>query len=69
MKYRILIKTVNVNIVSFNWFNGTAGNSPWETETEQEALQQYHELLKTNPHDNLTLVNVIPVDIEVSRSV
>jgi len=66
MKYRILIKTVNVNVASLNWFTGSAGNAPWETEDEQEALQKYQELLNAHPSGNLALVQVVPVSIEVT---
>jgi hypothetical protein len=66
MKYRILIKSVNVNVASLNWFTGSAGNIPWETDEEQEALQKYQELLNGNPSGNLTLVQVVPVNIAVT---
>jgi hypothetical protein len=68
MKYRILIKTVNVNVASLNWFTGSSGNTPWETEDEQEALTKYKELLTANPSGNLTLVQVVPMDTEVTAS-
>jgi hypothetical protein len=66
MKYRILIKLINVNVASLNWFTGSAGNTPWETEIEEEALVKYKELLNSHPVDNLTLVQVVPVNIEVT---
>jgi hypothetical protein len=66
MKYRILIKSVNVNVASLNWFTGSAGNMPWETEDEEEALAKYKELLNFHPIDNLNLVQVVPVTIEVT---
>jgi hypothetical protein len=66
MKYRVLIKSVNVNAASLNWFTGSAGNAPWETDAEQEALQKYQELLNVHPAGSLTLVQVIPVNIAVS---
>jgi hypothetical protein len=66
MKYRILIKSVSTNVASLNWFTGSAGNAPWETEIEQEALTKYQELLAVNPSDNMALVQVVPVDIAVT---
>jgi hypothetical protein len=66
MKYRILIKTVNVNVASLNWFNGPAGNTPWETDAENEALQKYQELLNAHPANHLTLVQMIPVNVAVT---
>jgi hypothetical protein len=69
MKYRILIKSVNVNVASLNWFTGSAGNAPWETEDEPEALSKYQELLASHPSGNLTLVQAIPVDIAVAAQV
>jgi hypothetical protein len=66
MKYRILIKSVNVNVAYLNWFTGSAGNTPWEADNEQDALLKYQELLNANPSGSLTLVQVIPVHIEVT---
>ena len=66
MKYRILIRSVNVNVASFNWFTGSAGSAPWETDVLQDALQKYQELLNANPSGGLTLVQVVPVNIAVS---
>jgi hypothetical protein len=66
MNYRILIKTVNVNVASLKWFTGPSGNNPWETESEQEALEKYQELLNSNPSGNLTLVQIVPVNISVT---
>jgi hypothetical protein len=66
MKYRILIKTVNVNVDSLNWFTGSSRATPWETDVEEEALQKYQELLNTNPSGNLTLIQVVPVNIAVT---
>ena len=67
MKYQILIKSfVNTNVAVLNWFLGSFGNTIWETENEQEAIQQYQDLLKIYPQDNLTLVNIIPVNVQVS---
>lgn len=66
MKYRILIKTINVNVSNLNWYTGSAGKDPWETENEQEALTKYQELLKANAAGNLSLVQVVPVSIEVT---
>jgi hypothetical protein len=69
MKYRILIKSVNTNVVSFNWFAGSTGNAPWETEDEQEALIKYQELLVSNSSGSLTLLQVVPVGIAVTALV
>jgi hypothetical protein len=66
MKYRILIRSISANVSSLNWFTGSAGNDPWETGDETEALQKYQELLNTNPSCNLTLTQIIPVNISVS---
>jgi hypothetical protein len=66
MKYRILIKKVNINVDYLNWFTGPSGNTPWETESEQEALEKYQELLNANPSGNLTLVQIVPVNISVT---
>ena len=68
MNYRILIRTVNVNVASLNWYTGAAGNTPWESDNEQEALQKYQELLSTNSSGNLALVQVVPVNISVSMA-
>jgi hypothetical protein len=67
MDYRILIRTVNVNVAGFDWFKGAAGPNPWETDDEQKALHQYQNLLKQHPAENLTLVQIVPVDIQVTR--
>jgi hypothetical protein len=69
MKYRILIKSVNINVASLNWFTGSSGNAPWETEVEQDALTKYQELLTANPSGNLTLVRVVPVSIAVTAEI
>jgi hypothetical protein len=42
------------------------GLPPWETNVEEETLQKYQELLNTNPSGNLTLVQVVPVNIAVT---
>ena len=66
MPYRILIRSVNVNVVSFNWFGGLAGNALWETEDEEVALQQYRNLIRQHPVENITLVRIVPVDVQVT---
>jgi len=66
MKYRILIRSVNINIVSFNWL--LVGNSPWETEDKLVALEKFQELLKDHSFGNLTLVQAVPVDISVTAN-
>ena len=63
--YRILIRSVNVNVVSFNWHFGSAGNTPWETEDLQKALLEYYELLKNHSVNNLELIQMVPVAITV----
>ena len=68
MVFRILIKSVNVNVVSYNWYNGPAGNLPWETKNEAEALQKYQELLDSYSLSNLTLIQIVPVDISIKTS-
>jgi dihydrofolate reductase len=67
MKYRILVRIVNVNVQSLNWYIGPSGTVPWETEQEEEALKQYKNLLESNSAGNLTLVQMAPVNIEVSK--
>jgi len=64
LNYRILIRNVNINIISFNWL--LVGKTPWETEDRQEALGKYHELLDSYSSSDLTLVQVVPVNISVT---
>ena len=64
MKYRILTRNVNINVISFNWLS--VGRNPWETEDRQEALGKYRELLDTHSSGDLTLVRVVPVNIAVA---
>ena len=67
MKYRILIKAGNLNVSSLGWYSEFAAKGPvWETEDDKEAVQKYQKLLDTNSANNLTLVQIIPVDIVVS---
>ena len=67
MKYRILIKAGNTNAASFTWYSEFTTRGPvWETEDDKEAVQKYQKLLETNSANNLTLVQIIPVDIVVS---
>lgn len=64
MKYRILIRTVNINVVSHNWL--LTGVNPWETEDKQEALDKYQDLLDSYSSGDLTLIQVVPVNITLS---
>jgi hypothetical protein len=51
--------------MSLNWYMET-GNTPWETDSETEALKKYKDLLQKYSAGDLTLVNPIDVDISVS---
>ena len=64
MKYRILIRNVNINIISFNWL--LVGKNPWETDDKQEAVDKFQELLDIYSSGDLTLVQVVPVSIVVT---
>jgi hypothetical protein len=66
MKYRILIqKIVNTNQATLNWYMET-GNTPWETEIENEALTKYKELLQKYSAGDLSLISPVEVDITVT---
>ena len=66
--YRILIRSVNVNISSLNWVTVSVGSHSniWETENEQEALDEYQKQLKMHSANNLTLFHVVPISISVT---
>jgi hypothetical protein len=66
MKYRILIqKIVNTRQTTLNWYMET-GNTPWETEEKDVALEKYKQLLQKYSAGDLTLISPITVDIAVA---
>ena len=69
MKYRILIRTVNVNIFNFNWYidENLEEKLPWETEDERVALRKYRKLLNRYSAEDLTLLQVVSVSIHVKK--
>jgi hypothetical protein len=66
VQYRILIqKIANANQLTLNWYMET-GNTPWETEEKDAALEKYKQLLQKYSAGDLTLISRIPIDITVT---